>query len=176
MNHLLSSTVRAVAMATSLILFALSAAQAEDGKLHTPKGPPILIIEGNIGVTNGNGVASFDRAMLEEIGVSSIETTTPWFTGLVKFEGVPLQKIMELVGADGKEVVAVALNDYKTTIPTEDFARHNVLLALKRDGQYMAVSDKGPLFIVYPYDSKPELQSQKFYSRSVWQLARLIVR
>lgn len=176
MNHLLSSIIRAVAMATSLALFALSAAQAEDGKLQAPKGPPILIIEGNIGVTNGNGVASFDRDMLEELGISSIETTTPWFTGLVKFEGVPLQKIMELVGADGKEVVAVALNDYKTTIPTEDFAKHNVLLALKRDGQYMAVSDKGPLFIVYPYDSEAELQSQKFYSRSVWQLARLIVR
>ena len=176
MNHFLSSIVRAVAIGVSLALFALSAAQADDGKLQAPKGPPILVIEGNISVTNGNGVASFDRDMLEALGVTSIETTTPWFTGLVKFEGVPLHKIMELVGADGKEVVAVALNDYKTTIPTEDFAKHNVLLALKRDGQYMAVSDKGPLFIVYPYDSDPELQSQKFYSRSVWQLARLIVR
>ena len=176
MNHFLSSIVRAVAIGVSLALFALSAAQADDGKLQAPKGPPILIIEGKISVTNGNGVASFDRDMLEALGVTSIETTTPWFTGLVKFEGVPLHKIMELVGADGKEVVAVALNDYKTTIPTEDFAKHNVLLALKRDGQYMAVSDKGPLFIVYPYDSEPELQSQKFYSRSVWQLARLIVR
>ncbi|WP_432289048.1 oxidoreductase (plasmid) [Aminobacter sp. BA135] len=176
MNHLVSSIIRAVTVATSLALFALSSAQAEDSKLQAPKGTPILVIEGKISVTNGNGVASFDRDMLEALGVTSIETTTPWFTGMVKFEGVPLQKIMELVGADGKEAVAVALNDYKTTIPTEDFALHNVLLALKRDGHYMEVSDKGPLFIVYPYDSKPELQSQKFYSRSVWQLARLIIR
>ena len=43
-----------------------------------------------------------------------------------------------------------------------------VLLALKRNGAYMPVRDKGPLFIVYPYDSSPELKHQKYYSRSAW--------
>jgi hypothetical protein len=51
-----------------------------------------------------------------------------------------------------------------------------VLLALKRNGEYMPVRDKGPLFIVYPFDSRPELKHQRFYSRSAWQLARLDVR
>jgi hypothetical protein len=37
------------------------------------------------------------------------------------------------------------------------------------------VRDKGPLFIVYPYDSKPELKSQTYYGRSAWQLAKLII-
>ena len=32
------------------------------------------------------------------------------------------------------------------------------------------VRTKGPLFIVYPFDTKPELQSAKFYGRSAWQL------
>lgn len=176
MYHVPSSIFRALAVASSIVLIALSAANAEERKLGTPKGTPILTIEGKIGVTNADGKAQFDRDMLEELGVTSFETMTPWFTGKVKFEGVPLDKIMKLVGADGDEVVAVALNDYSTTLPLKDFAEHGVLLALKRDGQYMPVSDKGPLFIVYPYDSDPALQSQQFYSRSVWQLARLIVR
>jgi len=47
---------------------------------------------------------------------------------------------------------------------------------MKRDGVDMPVSDKGPLFIVYPYDSEPELKSQLFYSRSAWQVAELIVK
>ena len=51
-----------------------------------------------------------------------------------------------------------------------------MLLALKRDGEYMPVRDKGPLFIVYPFDSRPELRHQRFYARSAWQLARLDVR
>ncbi len=46
---------------------------------------------------------------------------------------------------------------------------------MKRDGNYMAVRDKGPLFIIYPYDSDPQLQSQTYYTRSAWQVAKLIV-
>lgn len=176
MYHVSSSIVRTVALASSIALLALSAAKSEDGKLPSPKGPPILTIEGKIGVTNSGNTAVFDRAMLEDLGVTSFETMTPWFTGPVKFEGVPLDRIMKLVEADGDEVVAIALNDYSTTIPLKDFAEFDVLLALKRDGQYMSVSNKGPLFIVYPFDRDSELQSQKFYSRSVWQLARLVIR
>jgi len=51
-----------------------------------------------------------------------------------------------------------------------------VLLALKRDGAYMTVRNKGPLFIVYPYDSSPELRNRRIYSRSAWQVAQLVVR
>ena len=40
----------------------------------------------------------------------------------------------------------------------------------------MPVDDKGPLFIVYPYDSDPVLQTEKFYSRSAWQVAQIIVK
>ena len=69
----------------------------------------------------------------------------------------------------------VALNDYASSIPISDFAAHGVILALKRDGQYMPVRDKGPLFIIYPYDSSPELKSQMYYARSVWQVKRLEV-
>ena len=47
---------------------------------------------------------------------------------------------------------------------------------LKRDGEYMTSRDKGPLFIVYPYDSNPDLKNQKFYSRSVWQVAKIEVK
>jgi hypothetical protein len=39
----------------------------------------------------------------------------------------------------------------------------------------MAVRDKGPLFIIYPYDSDPQLQNQTYYTRSAWQVAKLIV-
>ena len=69
-----------------------------------------------------------------------------------------------------------ALNDYATDIPLEDFKSQPVILATKRDGNYMPVRDKGPLFIVYNYDSNAELQHQRFYSRSVWQVARMVVK
>jgi hypothetical protein len=151
-------------------------AVAEEAALALPRDPPILTIEGNIAVTNADGKAIFDRAMLEELGMITVRTTTPWFDGPVNFEGVRADTLMGRVKAEGMEAVAIALNDYRAIVPLSDFSQYGVILALKRDGEYMPVSDKGPLFVVYPYDSDPLLQSQQFYARSVWQLTRLIIR
>ncbi len=58
-------------------------------------------------------------------------------------------------------------------VPLDDFRQFPVILALKLNGEYMHIRDKGPLFIVYPYDSSPELQNQVYYSRSAWQVSKL---
>jgi hypothetical protein len=144
--------------------------------LAMPTERPILTISGKISVTNKDNTAQFDRAMLESLGTEIVETTTPWYNGPVKFEGVSLDKLMKQVGASGDRVAVVALNDYSSEIPIEDFAKYNVILALKRNGEYMPVRDKGPLFIIYPFDSRPELKSQTFYGRAVWQVAKIVVK
>lgn len=160
----------------TLALVAVIAAATAAAPLPAPSEKPILTVQGKIGVTNKDGVAQFDRSMLEAIGMVTVETTTPWHQGMVKFEGVPLAALMQKVAAAGDRVVTIALNDYSAEIPIEDFAKYGTILALKRDGEYMPVRDKGPLFIVYPYDSNPELKSKQFYGRSVWQVAKLEIR
>lgn len=160
--------------AFAMLLAALGAAYA--ASLPAPAEKPILTISGKIGVTNRDNTAQFDRAMLEALGTTTIETTTPWHEGKNTFEGVSLDKLLKHVGATGQRVVVVALNDYTTDIPIEDFRKFNVILALKRNGEYMPVRDKGPLFIIYPYDSNPDLKSQTYYARSAWQVARIDVR
>ena len=144
--------------------------------LAMPTERPILTISGKISVTNKDNTAQFDRQMLESMGLVTVETTTPWHEGKVKFEGVPLDKLMKQVGASGQRVIVVALNDYTTEIPMDDFAKFNVILAIKRNGEYMSVRDKGPLFVIYPYDSSPDLKSQTYYARSAWQVAKIDVR
>src|SRR5713226_67370 len=157
-------------------ILAIGAGVAGAGALPAPTEKPILTVSGKIAVTNKDGAALFDRAMLEAIGTTSFVTNTPWYKEPVKFEGVLLDKLMTAVGASGERIVAVGLNDYSAELPMEDTKKYNVILALKRDGEYMPVRDKGPLFIVYPFDSNPDLKSQKFYSRSVWQVKEIEVR
>lgn len=146
------------------------------GSLPAPAEKPILTISGQISETNTAGAAQFDRPMLEALGMVTVETTTPWYEGSARFEGVPLAKLMKQVGASGQSAAVVALNDYTTEIPLEDFAKYNVILALKRNGEYMPVRDKGPLFVVYPFDSHPELKNQTYYGRSAWQVAKIVVK
>jgi hypothetical protein len=167
-------TRRAVLPAAGLALLGAHRLAAA-APLPTPAEKPILTITGNIAATNAAGAALFDRTMLEKLGMVSFATTTPWYTGITTFEGVPMTKLLAEVDAKGERLVVVALNDYSSEIPIEDFAHYGVILALKRNGEYMPVRDKGPLFIVYPYDSSPELKSQKFYSRSAWQVKAMEV-
>jgi hypothetical protein len=157
-------------------IFTLLCSIAQAAPLAPAKAEPILEVSGDIENTNAPGVAAFDREMLEQLGLETVTTTTPWHSGVVRFEGVSLAKLMATVGARGKTVRAIALNDYTTMIPVEDFARFGTILAMKRDGQYMPVRDKGPLFVIYPYDKDSSLKSQMYYARSAWQVKRLEVQ
>ncbi|THF50747.1 hypothetical protein FB480_102307 [Agrobacterium vitis] len=145
------------------------------GSVHA-ETKPILSINGLISKNAVDGTAKFDRESLEALGMVSFETSCPWYTGKVKFEGPLMSSVLDHVGATGKLLDVQALNDYTTEIPMEDFTRFRVILAMKRNGEYMPVRDKGPLFIVYPYDSDPELQSQLYYKRSAWQVAKMTVK
>lgn len=144
--------------------------------LAKPQGKVVLTISGLISNTNNGDKAEFDMPMIEALGNASFTTKTPWYKDPVTFSGVPMSKLMDAVGAKGTSLTVTALNDYATDVPVEDFKTHPVILAVKRDGNYMPVRDKGPLFIVYNYDSNAELQHQRFYSRSVWQVARMVVK
>lgn len=156
-----------------MLLSFMVSTQIWAGDLAKPTGKVILTLSGNIENTNRDGKAVLDIASLEKLGVVSFQTTSPWYNGRTTFTGIPLQKLMDYVGAKGSVVKVTALNDYTTIIPLSDFKKYNVILALKINGEYMPIRDKGPLFVVYPYDSIPELNHQVYYSRSAWQVSRM---
>ncbi|TKU04158.1 oxidoreductase [Citrobacter sp. wls830] len=156
-----------------MLLSLVVSTQLWAGELSKPTGQVLLTVSGNIENTTEDGKATFDTASLEKLGMVSFQTTSPWYNGRTTFTGIPLQKLMDFVGAKGSVVKVTALNDYTTVIPLDDFKKYNVILALKINGKYMRIRDKGPLFIVYPYDSIPELNNQIYYSRSAWQVSRM---
>ena len=162
--------------ALGLAAGSVGAGRAWAATLPQPQGKVVLTISGRIANTNKGSTAEFDMPMLEAIGIESFTTKTPWYKDPVTFSGVPMARLLAFVGANGTSLSVTALNDYATEIPFEDFKTLPVILAIKRDGAYMPVRDKGPLFIVYNYDSNPELQHQRFYSRSAWQVARMVVK
>ena len=47
------------------------------------------------------------------------------------------------------------------------------LLAILMDGQPMSLRDKGPVWMVYPYDAGEEFRTEQALSRSIWQLTTL---
>lgn len=144
--------------------------------LDTPSGEIVLTITGDIGLTNAEGSAVFDRAMLEAMGPVEFTTKTTWTDGPQVFTGVLLLDLLALLGVADGTLRATAINDYSVDIPVSDAVEGGPIVAYLLNGQPMSVRDKGPLWIVYPYDSQIEYRSEVIYSRSIWQLDRMEVR
>ena len=144
--------------------------------LESPQGEVVLTVSGAITHTNRGETAVFDRAMLEALGAETFATSTIWTEGAQRFTGVPLGRLMAAVGATGSTAAATAINDYAVDIPESDWAEDAAMVAYQNRGQEMSVRDKGPLWVVYNYDADPAFRTEVIYSRSIWQLDRIVVR
>jgi hypothetical protein len=141
--------------------------------LDAATGKVILTISGKVGETNSAKGAEFDLAMLEKLPQHTMTTQTPWEKTPTTFRGPLLRDVLAAAKASGTNLKAVALNDYKTSIPFSDTQAFDMVLASRMNGKAIPVRTKGPLFIVYPYDTRSELRSTTYYERSAWQLRTL---
>jgi hypothetical protein len=138
--------------------------------LDAPTGPVVLSISGAVSRANHEGRADFDLAMLERLPQHSIATETPWYSGVRTFSGPLLRDVMAAAGARGTSARLVALNDYRVDMPIDDPERYDVIVARQLDGKPMSVREKGPLFVMYPFDTQVQLRNAVYFSRCIWQL------
>ncbi len=164
--------------AISLVALAalLSPVVANAAPLEAPTGKVILTVSGNIANTNTGDKAQFDREMLEALGMTEVSQHTPWTDGEQAFSGVLGSKILDAVGARGDTIIARAVNDYQVEIPVSDLRKYPVLFAMKQGGRYMRLRDKGPLWVIYPYETFPELANAETREKWIWQLSTMIIQ
>jgi hypothetical protein len=89
--------------------------------LATPAdaGDTILAVTGKV----TGGEMNLTLAEIEAMGSARIVTTTPWHDGRTSFEGVPMARFLEAVGAHGTTAYVQALNDFGIEIPLSDLTR-----------------------------------------------------
>ncbi len=155
------------------LAFSLPAAILADVASNT-KSEIILTVTGEIAAPGAEGrKMAYDLSDLAELGSTTIKTTTIWTEGLQTFEGVELATLLKTLGVTEGVIKAIALNDYAVEIPVADAVSGGPILAYKRNGQFMSVRDKGPLWVIFPYDSSAQFRTEVTYSQSIWQLAKI---
>ncbi|MEP3847822.1 MAG: molybdopterin-dependent oxidoreductase [Paracoccaceae bacterium] len=135
----------------------------------------VLTISGDVAQSSAGDEWTFDMAALRDLPSEHVQTTTIWTQGEQSFEGVSLAVLLEHVGATGSTIRAVALNDYAISIPVADAIIGGPIVAYTNNGKEMSIRDKGPLWMIYPFDDNEEYKSEEYYSRSIWQLERLVI-
>ncbi|WP_421694859.1 oxidoreductase [Aestuariivirga sp.] len=135
-----------------------------------------MTIEGLIDGCNAGLEVRFDLTMLEALPARDVKTQNPWETGIVTYRGVLISDVLKYVHADGKNIQVTALNDYRSVISVADIDAYDIILSYQREGLYMPVREKGPLFIVFPFTDVPALANEFRYAQSVWQVSRITVK
>jgi len=114
-------------------------------------------------------------AALDALEQVTFTTTTIWTDGAVTFSGVPLKSVLAQVNGNATAVEMIALNDYKVAMPLAQIEDSAPIIATRMNGETMSVRDKGPYWVVFPYDLDPKYQTETIYAYSIWQLNRLKV-
>lgn len=114
-----------------------------------------------------------DREQLEAFRQIEFETSTIWSEGVRSFSGPSLREVLIAAGITGGDINLTAENQYRTTMPwfvmNEDFP----IIATRIDGETFSLREKGPLWIVFPYDADEKYRTEVMYAHSIWQLVEI---
>lgn len=156
-----------------LMLGFLMPFSAEAEALPMPQGEVILTITGAMNAGNTAEGAVFDRALLESLGTVSFETSTQWTEGVSEFKGISLYRLLDQIGAKPSSLEVIAINEYQVAVPATDAVDGGPILAWQQSGKLLSLREKGPLWLIYPYDKTASYRTDEIYARSVWQVVKI---
>lgn len=130
----------------------------------------LLTVGGDI---SGQNPRSFTDNDLSELKQIEFSTSTIWTNTKAKFAGPPLQGLLDEVGAGPGSLRLRAVNDYMVVMPRDHIEAAAPIIANRIDGRPYNIRNKGPLWLVFPYDTHTRFQSEEVYAFSIWQLTHI---
>lgn len=141
----------------------------------------VLTLSGNIDPDKANqedGTLEIDIDTLETLELVEVTPIDDYqATGEESTaQGVLLSDVLELAGVpeDAEMLTLTAVDGYSVEMPVSDAEAYDVLLATQWNGEYMDVSNFGPVRIVYPYHAY-ELEPEVYDPRWIWSVAEIDV-
>ena len=131
----------------------------------------ILLMVTNHETGQVTGLTDPELAALPQV---AFQTGTMWTEDVETFEGPTLRSVLRAAGLDpDKPVLASAENDYTIVIDPALTDEKAPIIAMRRNGEAFDLRQKGPLWVVYPFDSSDAFNTEQHFSISIWQLVAI---
>jgi len=142
-----------------------------------PSDKAILTVSGKIGAANQGNEIVMDIPTLEALGMFEYKVNDPFKHEAITYQGPQMNDLLALwqVDKSATKIILTALNDYKVEVNLDVFRQTPTLFALKANGSYMPVADRGPSMLVFPYNSY-ELDHNIYDSYWIWQIKSIEVQ
>ncbi|MBY4893888.1 oxidoreductase [Rhodobacteraceae bacterium N5(2021)] len=118
---------------------------------------------------------NLDDSDLSALPQMEFETTTQWTTGSLRFSGPLLSDLLDFYGAGSGDLRLTAINDYSVDLSRDLVTPEAPIVANRINGEPFSRRDKGPFWVVYPYDRAVEFRTEQTFAASVWQLSQITV-
>ncbi|WP_375264525.1 molybdopterin-dependent oxidoreductase [Planktotalea sp.] len=136
--------------------------------------PSLVSAEDILSITNGDVTVELTKADVAKLEQTAFETTTIWTEGKIEFSGPTLKSILELANITEGVVSLTAINDYTIEIPVADITEEAPIVANLMNGEPFNRREKGPYWVVYPFDADKKYQQEEVYALSIWQLSSIL--
>ncbi len=116
-----------------------------------------------------------DEEALLDLPQHEFRTSTIWTKGEILFSGPRLSDVLELAKIGTGKVMLSAVNNYSVEMPRSFVGEDTPILAIRMNGEPFSLREKGPIWVVFPYDVSEEFKSAQHYALSIWQLTEIQV-
>lgn len=140
-------------------------------------GDPVLLTVDSKG--DGQDIRSFADADLMALPQVEFATSTIWTDTVATYSGPSLASVLDAAGAGAGagagRLRMTAVNDYKVDMPRAQVEATVPIIANRINGKPFGIRDKGPLWLMFPFDADLRFQNEEVYSFSIWQLTQIAV-
>lgn len=153
------------------------ASLSRDDRLE-PKGDVILSVSGAIERSGDGNEVRLDLETLERLGMVQYAIVDPWLDSEVTYAGVLVSAILDAldVKSTAEGVVMTALDDYRVEIPVDSIREWPILLATRRDGQPLRISEGGPSRVIYPIHAFDRATHFELRANWIWNVESFEIR
>lgn len=106
---------------------------------------------------------------------TAFETTTIWTDGVDAYAGPSLADVLIAADMPASDLRVTAINDYSVVFPAEKIAPEAPVLAIMMNAEPFSVREKGPIWLLFPFDDDDSYKTEDNFAVSVWQLRQIDV-
>lgn len=113
-----------------------------------------------------------DTALLS-LPQQTFKTHHTWSKEADEFSGPLLQDVLNQVCPKASKLKLKAINDYQVDLDFDKIKQYEPVLALSMNGERLTIRNKGPIWIMIPFDKYTSVPERSLDEALVWQLSHI---
>ncbi|MCB8838976.1 hypothetical protein [Aurantimonas sp. VKM B-3413] len=129
-----------------------------------------------LSVVDGDGrTAKFSRLDLAQLPQTRFVTAAPFLKTPTPLEGPSVSQLLRAFDPDRTfhRIEIVALDSYLVSADISQLEADGAILAIRQDGAFLPIAEKGPAYLVFPFDDRPSLKDKSHYGLCIWQISQI---